>query len=106
MKKFSNPGRLEGKQTGKLKAQHISYSSDEDESCDAFPLKPNQAKADITVNIEVTPVQVCIDSGATANTIDYSTYEAITAAKALPFKSTNVRLRPYGKYNPAPIPLG
>ena len=62
-------------------------------------------KSQISVTIEGTPVKVCIDSGATANTIDYATYEAICAAKTVPLKRTNVKLRPYGEDNPAPIPL-
>ena len=49
-------------------------------------------------------VKGCIDSGATANTIDYATYEAISAAKTVPLKPTNVKLRPYGEDNPAPVP--
>ena len=55
--------------------------------------------------MEGTPVKVCIDSGATANTIDYATYEAICASKTVPLKPTNVKLRPYGEDNPTPIPL-
>ena len=68
-------------------------------------LSQPSAKADITVKIEGTPVQVCIDSGATANTIDYATYEAISAAKTVPLKPTNVKLRTLGEDNPAPILL-
>ncbi|CAH3174877.1 unnamed protein product, partial [Porites lobata] len=49
--------------------------------------------------------QVCIDSGATANTIDCATYEAISAAKTVPLKPTNVKRHPHGEDNPAPIPL-
>ena len=80
------------------------YDYNDDDGC-AFQVSPTQAKADITVNIEGAPVQVCIDSGATANTIDYATYEAISAVKALPLKPTDVRLHPSGEDNPAPIPL-
>ena len=48
---------------------------------------------------------MCIDSGATANTIDYATYEAISAAKTVLFKQTSVKLRLYGEDNPSQIPL-
>lgn len=65
----------------------------------------NQEKSVITVTIEGTPVKVSIDSCATAYTIDYTTYEAISAAKTVPLKPTNVKLRPYGVDNLAPIPL-
>ena len=57
------------------------------------------------VLLKDTPVKVCIDSGATANTIDYAIYEAICAVKTIPLKPTNVKLRSYGEDNPAPIPL-
>ena len=77
----------------------MSYDSNDD---DGFQVSPNQIKADITVNIEGAPVQVCIDS---RNIIDYAAYEAISAVKALPLKPTDVRLRPDGEYNPAQIPL-
>ena len=105
MKRTANPGHPKGKQAGIPKARYVCYSSDEDESHQVFQLNPNQEKSDITVTIEGTPVKVCIDSGATANTIDYPTYEAISAAKTVPLKPTNVKLRPYGEDNPAPIPL-
>ena len=55
--------------------------------------------------IQGTPVQVCINSGATANTIDCATYEAISAAKTVPLKPTNVKRHPHGEDNPAPIPF-
>ena len=55
--------------------------------------------------IQGTPVQVYIDSGATANIIDCATYEAISAAKTVPLKPTNVKRHPHGEDNPAPIPL-
>ena len=84
---------------------YVCYSSDEDESHQAFQLNPTQEKSDIMVTIKGTPVKVCIDSGATANTINYTTYEAISAGKTVPLKPTNVKLRLYGEDNPAPIPL-
>ena len=105
MKRTANPGHPKGKQAGIPKARYVCYSSDEDETHQVFQLNPNQEKSDITVTIEGTPVKVCIDSGATANTIDYATYEAISAAKTIPLKPTNVKLQPYGQDNPAPIPL-
>ena len=104
MKRTLTPGRPHVQQAGNPKVQYACHSP-VDENCDAFQLSFSQAKADITVDIEGTPVQVCIDSGATANTIDYATYEAITAAKTLPLKPTDVKLCPYGEDNPAPIPL-
>ena len=105
MKKTSNPDHPNSKQAEIPKARYVCNSSDEDECHEAFHLNPDQAKADITVTIEGTPVKVCIDSGATANTIDYATYEAISAAKTVALKPTSVKLRPYGEDNPAPIPL-
>ena len=106
MKRSPNPGRPNDKQAAGLpKAPYVCYSSDDDESHEAFQLNPNQEKSDITVTIEGTPVKVCVDSGAAANTIDYTTYEAICAAKTVALKPTNVKLRPYGEDNPAPIPL-
>ena len=69
MKRSSNPGRPKAKQA----------EIDQDDCHEAFHLNPNQAKAE-TVTIKGTPVQV-IDSGATANTIDYATYQTISAAK-------------------------
>ena len=105
MKRITNPGHPKGKQAGISKARYVCYSSDEDESHQAFQLNPAQEKSDITVTIEGTPFKVCIDSGATVNTIDYVTYEAISAGKTVPFKPTNVKLRLYGEDNPAPIPL-
>ena len=105
MKRTTNPGYPKGKQAGTPKARYVCYSSDEDESHQAFHLNPTKEKSDITVTIEGTPVKVCIDSGATANTIDYATYEAISAGKTVPIKPTNVKLCPYGEDNPAPIPL-
>ena len=104
MKRTSNPGHPNAKQAEIPKARKVCNSSDEDECHEAFHLNPNQAKADITVTIKGTPVQV-IDSGATANTIDYATYQAISAAKTVPLKPTNVKLHPYGEDNPTPIPL-
>ena len=105
LKQPLNPGRPpQGKWLGNSKVQYVHNSCD-DESYDAFQVSPKQVKTDITVNIEGAPVQVCIDSGATVNTIDYATYEAINAIKTLPLKPTVVRLRPYGEDNPAPIPL-
>ena len=73
MKRTSNPGHPNGKWAKISKARYVCNSSDEDECHEAFYFNPNQANADITVTIQCTPVQVCIDSGATANTIDYST---------------------------------
>ena len=105
MKRTANPGHPKGKQAGIPKARYVCYSSDEDESHQVFQLNPNQEKSDITVTIEGTPVKVCIDSGATANTIDYAMYEAISAAKTVPLKPTNVKRRPYGEDNLAPVPL-
>ena len=102
IKRTPNPDRPNGKQAGLPKTRYVCYSSDDDESHEAFQLNSNQEKSDITVTIEGTPVKVCIDSGATANTIDYATYEAICAAKMVPLKPTNVKLRPYGEDNPAP----
>lgn len=96
-------GYSQGKKVENPKVRYVHHSSEE--SFDAFQISPKQVKTDITVNIEGAPVHVCIDSGATANTIDYATYEAICAIKALPLKPTDVRLRPYGEDNPAPIPL-
>ena len=103
LKQPLNPGRSQGKWLGNSKVQYVHNSCD-DESYDAFQVSPKQVKTDITVKIEGAPVQVCIDSGATANTIDYATYEAINAIKTLSLKPTAVRLRPYGEDNPAPIP--
>ena len=71
MKKTSNPGHLNSKQAEISKARYVCNSWEEDECHEAFHLNPNQVKADIRVTIKGTPVQVCIDSGATANTIDY-----------------------------------
>ena len=105
MKRATNPGHPNGKQAGIPKARYVCYSLDEDESHEAFQLNLNQETSDITVTIEGTPVKVCIDSGATANTIDYATYEAVSAAKTVSLKPTNVKLRPYGEDNLAPIPL-
>jgi len=105
MKRTTNPGHPNGKQAGIPKARYVSYSSDEDESQEVFQLDLNQEKSDITVTIEGTTVKVCIDSGGTANTIDYATYGVISAAKTVSLKPTNVKLRPYGEDNPAPIPL-
>ncbi|XP_022797971.1 uncharacterized protein K02A2.6-like [Stylophora pistillata] len=87
--------------------EQVSFTSEkrqkyEDECHEAFHLNPNRTKADITVTIEGTLVQVCIDSGATVNTIDYATYEAISAAKTVPLKPINVE---HGEDNPAPNPL-
>lgn len=59
----------------------------------------------MTVNIEGSPVHVSIDSSATANTIDYTTHESINAITNSSLKSANVRLCPYAKDNPTPIPL-
>ena len=70
MKRSSNPGHPNAKQAEIPKAWKVFNSSDQDDCHEAFHLNPNQAKADITVTIKGTPVQV-IDSGATANTIDY-----------------------------------
>ena len=81
MKRTTNPGHPKGKQAGIPKVWYVRYSSDEDESYQAFQLNPTQEKSDVTVTIEGTPVKVCIDSGSTANTIDYATYEAISAGK-------------------------
>ena len=81
------------------------HDSSDDKSYDVFQVGPKQVKTDISVIIEGAPVQVCIDSGATANTIDYTTYERISAIKTLPLKPTDVRLSPYGEDNPAPMPL-
>ena len=105
MKRTTNPAHPKGNQAEIPKARYVCYSSGEDESHQAFQLNPTQEKSDIMVTIEGTPVKVCIDSGATANTIDYATYEAISAGKTVPLKLTNVKLRPYGEDNPAPIPL-
>ena len=80
------------------------HDSSDDESY-VFQVSPKQVKTDISVIIEGAPALVCIDSGATANTIDYATYERISAMKTLPLKPTDVRLCPYGEDNPAPIPL-
>ena len=99
LKQPLNPGRPQGRWLGNSKVQYVHNSYD-DESYDAFQISPKQVKIDITVNIEGAPVQVCIDSGATANTIDYATYEAINAIKTLRLKPTAVRLRPYGEGNP------
>ena len=86
MKQPLNPGRPpQGKWLGNSKVQYVHNSCD-GESYDAFQVSPKQVKTDITVNIEGAPVQVCIDSGATSNNIDYSTYEAINAIKTLPLK--------------------
>ena len=105
MKRTSNPGHPNGKQAEIPKAWYVSNSSDEDECREAFHLNPIQAKADITVTIEGTPVKVCIDSSATANTTDYTAYKAISAAKTVPLKPTNVKLLPHREDNPVPIPL-
>ena len=104
LKRAPTPGRLQGKRSDNFKVQYVHDSSD-DESYDVFQVSPKRVKTDISVIIEGAPVQVCIDSGATANTIDYATYERISAIKTLPLKPTDVRLRPYGEDNPAPIPL-
>ena len=79
------------------------HDSSDDESY-VFQVSPKQVKTDSVIN-EGAPAQVCIDSGATANTIDYATYERISAIKTLPLKPTDVRLCPYGEDNPTPIPL-
>ena len=105
MKRISNPGHPNGKQAEIPKARYVCYSSDEGKCHEAFHLNPIQAKANITVTIESTPVQVCIDSGAKVKTIDYATYEEISAAKTVPLTPTNAKLRPYGEDNPAPIPF-
>ena len=106
MKRTSNPGKTNGKQAVIPKPWYFCNSSDEDECHEAFNLNPNQAKADITVTIEGTPVQVCINSGPMPNTIDYAIYEETSAVKTVPLKPTNVKLRPlYGQDNPAPISL-
>ena len=104
MKRAPNLGYPQGRKVENPRVRYVHDSSDE-ESFDAFQVSPKQVKTDITVTVEGAPVQVCIDSGATANTVDYATYEAISAIKATPLKPTNVRLRPYGEDNPAPIPL-
>jgi len=70
MKRTINPGHPNGKQAGLPKAWYACYSSDEDESHEAFQLNLSQEKSDITVTIKGTPVNVCIDSGTTANNID------------------------------------
>ena len=80
MKRTSNPGHPNATQAEIPKAWKVFNSPDEDVCHKAFHLNPKQAKADITVTIKGTPVQV-IDSGATANTIDYATYQTISAAK-------------------------
>ena len=59
-----------------------------------FQLNLNQEKSVITVTIKGTPVKVCIDSGATANTIDYATCEAISAAKTVPLKTQKCETSP------------
>ena len=79
MKRSSNPGHPNAKQAEIPKAWKVFNSSDQDDCHEAFHLNPNQAKADITVTIKGTPVQF-IDSGVTANTIDYATYQTISAA--------------------------
>jgi len=102
-KRTTNPGHPNGTEAGVPKAWYVCYSSDEDESNEAFQLNLNQAKSDITVTIKGTPVKLCIYSGATVNTIDYATYKAISATKAVPLKPTNVKLCPYGEDNPCQI---
>ena len=81
MKRTTNPGHPKGKQAGILKARYACYSSDEDESHQSFQINPTQEKSDIMVTIQGTPVKVYIDSGTTVNTINYATYEAISAGK-------------------------
>ena len=105
MKRTSKPGHPNGKQAEITKSRYVCNFSDEDECHEAFNLNPIQAKADITVTIEGTPIQVCIDSGEIENTIDYAIYEANSATKTVPLKPTNVKPPPYGEDNPAPIPL-
>lgn len=94
-----------GKKAEIPKARYVCHSLNEDECHEAFHCNPMQAKAGIAVTIEGTPVQVCVDSAATANTIDYATYEVISAAETVPLKPTKVTLRPYGEDIPAPISL-
>ena len=96
-----NFGFSQGRKVENSKVQYVH----DKESFEAFQVSPKQVKTDITVTIEGAPVQVCIDSGATANTIDCATYEGISAIKATPLKPTNVRRRPYGEDIPVPIPL-
>ena len=84
MERTRNQGHPKGKQAEIPKARYVCYSSDEDESHQAFQLNPTQEKLDITVTIEGIPVKVCIDSGTTANTIDYAKYEAISAGNTVP----------------------
>ena len=100
MKRISNPGHPNGKQAEIPKARYVCYSSDEGKCHEAFHLNPIQAKANITVTIESTPVQVWID--AKVKTIDYATYEEISAAKTVPLTPTNAKLRPYGEDKPCP----
>ena len=102
MKKKPNPGHLNSKQAEIPKARYVCNSSDEDECHEAFHLNPNQVKADIRVTIKGTPVQVCIDSGATANTIDYATDEAISAAKTVPLKTNQCETSPLWRRQPCP----
>ena len=92
LKQPLNPVRPQRKWLGNSKVQYVHNSCD-DKSYDAFQVSPKQVKTEITVNIEGAPVQVCIDPRATANTIDYATYEAINAFKTLPLKPTAVRRR-------------
>jgi len=84
MKRTPTPGRPPEQKTEHPKVKCVYYYNDD---AYAFQVSPTQTKADIIVNIEGAPVQVCIDSGATASTIDYEIYEAISAVKALPFLS-------------------
>ena len=94
MKRTTNPGHPKGKQSGISKAWYVCYSSDEDECHQPFQLNPTQEKSDVTVTIEGTRVKVCIDAGATANTIDYATYEAISAGKTVPYKTHKCETSP------------
>ena len=97
LKHTLSPGRNQGKRLENSKVQCVHNSCD-DKSYVVFQVSPKQVITDITVNIEGAPVQVCIDSGATANTIDFATCEAIIAIKTyLRLKPTDVRLRPYGE---------
>ena len=86
------------------KVQYVQQYSSYDEKLLILRSR-KQVKTDIPVNIEGAPVRVCVDSGATANAIDYATYEAIRAIKVLPLKLRDVRLRTYGEDNPTPIRL-
>ena len=83
------------------------HDSSYKESFDAFQVSPNKLKQkyNVTVTIKDAPVQVCIDLGAAANTIDYATYEAISAIKAMLLKPTNCDFIPTVKVIPHQLPL-